>query len=87
MRGGILTGAALIVAGAVIGAGAVYAQAQAPAQKKPLPPLELKGEAAASPWKRYSGWPARDESKFNTLAKLSSPPAPIACCLESSARR
>ncbi|HEY6834256.1 MAG TPA: sulfur oxidation c-type cytochrome SoxA [Pseudolabrys sp.] len=76
MRGGILTGAALIVAGAVIGAGAVYAQAQAPAQKKPLPPLELKGEAAASPWKRYSGWPARDESKFNTLAKLSSPPAP-----------
>ena len=39
MRGGLLAGAALIVAGAITAAGAVYAQA--PAQKKPLPPLEL----------------------------------------------
>ena len=46
------------------------AQANKPA------PLETKGEAAQSPWKRYSGWPTRDESKYNTLAKLSSPPAP-----------
>jgi sulfur-oxidizing protein SoxA len=28
------------------------------------------------PWKRYPGWPARDESKWSTLAKVSSPPAP-----------
>jgi sulfur-oxidizing protein SoxA len=75
MRGGFLAGAALI-AGAVTVLGAVQAQAQAPAQKKPLPPLELKGDAAARPWKRYSGWPARDESKWSTLATISSPPAP-----------
>jgi sulfur-oxidizing protein SoxA len=73
MRAGCLAGATLI-AGVVLSIGA--AQGEDQAAKKPLPPLELKGEAAASPWKRYPGWPARDESKFNTLAKLSSPPAP-----------
>jgi sulfur-oxidizing protein SoxA len=73
MRGGYLAGAALI-AGAVFAAGA--AQAQEHAAKKPLPPLELKGDAAARPWKRYSGWPARDESKWSTLEAVSSPAAP-----------
>jgi L-cysteine S-thiosulfotransferase len=73
MRGGCLVGAALI-AGAVLGVGA--AQAQDQAAKKPLPPLELKDDAAARPWKRYSGWPVRDESKWSTLATVSSPPAP-----------
>jgi L-cysteine S-thiosulfotransferase len=48
----------------------------AAAQTKPLPPLDTKAEAAARPWHRYSGWPTRDYSKFNTLAKLASPPAP-----------
>ena len=46
------------------------------AQSKP--PLAIDGDAAARPWKRYKGWPARDESKFNTLANLASPPAPTA---------
>jgi len=48
----------------------------ASAQTKPLPPLDTKSEASARPWYRYSGWPTRDYSKFNTLAKLASPPAP-----------
>jgi sulfur-oxidizing protein SoxA len=46
------------------------------AQQKKEAPLALDGDAAARPWKRYKGWPERDESKFNTLAKLSSPPVP-----------
>ena len=49
------------------------AQAQATGKQAPL---ELKGEASVRPWKRYPGWPARDESKWSTLAKVSSPPAP-----------
>ena len=38
--------------------------------------IDTKGDAATRPWKRYPGWPARDESKFNTLAHVASPPAP-----------
>jgi sulfur-oxidizing protein SoxA len=39
-------------------------------------PLDVKGDASPRPWKRPARWPTRDESKFNTLAKLASPPAP-----------
>ncbi|RDV05612.1 sulfur oxidation c-type cytochrome SoxA [Undibacter mobilis] len=46
------------------------------AQAKKEAPLVTDGDAAARPWKRYNGWPARDYSKFNTLANLASPPAP-----------
>ena len=28
------------------------------------------------PWKRYAGWPTRDEAKYNTLGNLATPPAP-----------
>jgi L-cysteine S-thiosulfotransferase len=42
------------------------------------PPLALDGAAAARPWQRYPSWPTRDESRFNTLAHLASPPAPTA---------
>jgi sulfur-oxidizing protein SoxA len=74
MRGGIL---AASVACAVLATGTVYfAGASANAQAKKQAPLETKGDASARPWKRYAGWPARDESKFNTLAKLASPAAP-----------
>ena len=55
MRTDILaTGVAAIIAGAFVVAGAsgVYAQA------KKTVPLELTGDAAARPWKRYPGWPA-----------------------------
>jgi sulfur-oxidizing protein SoxA len=41
-------------------------------------PIAIDGDAAARPWKRYQGWPTRDESMFNTLANLASPPAPTA---------
>jgi sulfur-oxidizing protein SoxA len=73
--GGILaTGAvALIAIGAVIVVHNSGASAQA---SKREAQLETKGEASAAPWKRYAGWPARDMSKFNTLANLASPPAP-----------
>src|SRR5450759_4287840 len=77
-RGGILAGSvaavALIAAGAFVAATGSDANAQA----KRLAPLELKADASARPWKRYAGWPARDEAKFNTLGNLSSAPAPTA---------
>ena len=64
--------AALIAAGAFI----QFEVPAANAQAKKQAPLELKGSAALDPWKRYAGWPARDYSKFNTLANLASPPIP-----------
>jgi len=66
---------ALIVAGAFVFSSGSGANAQA---KKRDAPLETKDDASVRPWKRYSGWPARDESKFNTLVTLASPPAPKA---------
>ena len=77
-RGGILLGAAvaaLFAAGTFVIAAGSGASAQA---KKKEAPLDIKGDASARPWKRYAGWPARDELKWNTLAKISSPPAPKA---------
>ena len=72
-RGGLLF-AAVVAAGAVVALGALPGAAQV--SKKA--PLDTKDDASARPWKRYSGWPARDESKFNTLARIVSPPAPKA---------
>jgi sulfur-oxidizing protein SoxA len=73
-RGGILASAAVAIAAGLFG---LMADAHAQAKGKQAP-LELKGEASVRPWKRYPGWPARDESKWSTLAKVSSsaPPAP-----------
>lgn len=77
MRGRILAtgGAAVaaIVACALMVADGSSARAQT---KKSEPLLELKADASVRPWKRYPGWPARDYSKFNTLANLASAPAP-----------
>jgi L-cysteine S-thiosulfotransferase len=74
MGGGILaSSAALMVAGAfMIGNGSDACAQGAKSQA----PMETMEDAAARPWKRYQGWPVRDESKFSTLAKLASPPAP-----------
>jgi L-cysteine S-thiosulfotransferase len=75
-RGEILaSGAAvaLIAAGAFVIAGESGASAQA---KNKEAPLETKGDASTRPWKRYPGWPTRDESKYNTLGNLATPPAP-----------
>jgi sulfur-oxidizing protein SoxA len=65
--------AAVALIGVVTFAADVHAQAT-----KRAAPLELKDDASVRPWKRYPGWPARDESKWNTLANLASPPAPTA---------
>ncbi len=75
IRGGILasTATAVIAAGVFGFSGDVHAQA-----KGKVAPLELKGDASVRPYVRYSGWPKRDEGKWNTLATLSSPPAPKA---------
>jgi sulfur-oxidizing protein SoxA len=52
--------------------------AQQPPQAK-RPPLLAPGDAAPAPWKRYTGWPARDTSGFSTLANpKASPPPPTA---------
>jgi sulfur-oxidizing protein SoxA len=77
IRGGILATSAGAVALIAAGAIGLAADARAQAIGKQTP-LELKGDASARPWKRYQGWPTRDESKWNTLAKLASPPAPTA---------
>ena len=73
-RGGILASSAAAVALMVTGALGLVADANAQAKREA--PLELKGDASVRPWKRYPGWPARDEAKFSTLGKLASPPAP-----------
>ena len=76
IRGGILARSAAVV---MIAAGVVAFAPVAHAQSKgKAAPLEIKDDASARPWKRYSGWPVRDESKWSTLAKISSPPAPKA---------
>jgi sulfur-oxidizing protein SoxA len=75
-RGAILTGGAvgaLVVAAALfVGAGP---GANAQATKKEAP-LEIKDDASMRPWKRYAGWPTRDESKYSTLGNVATPPAP-----------
>jgi L-cysteine S-thiosulfotransferase len=63
IRTGVLT--AVIVAAS----GAAMAQGKAPA------PLDMGEAASVRPWKRYGGWPARDMSKYNTLAKHDASPA------------
>jgi sulfur-oxidizing protein SoxA len=75
IRGGILatSAAAFIVASAVVFTSGSGANAQGVKREAQL---DIKGDASVRPWKRYSGWPARDESKWNTLANLASPPAP-----------
>jgi sulfur-oxidizing protein SoxA len=77
VRGGILTSdvaaAALIAAAAFVVAPGSNANAQS---AKGLAPLETVEDASVTPWKRYQGWPARNESKWSTLGKVSSPPAP-----------
>src|SRR6266568_1582224 len=78
-RGGVLLGAAAATALFAAGTFVIVAGSGASAQtKKKEAPLDIKGDASARPWKRYAGWPARDESKWNTLARVSSPPAPKA---------
>lgn len=47
----------------------------AQSKKAALAPLELKQPASATPWTRYSGWPATDWKDYNTLAKTASPPS------------
>src|SRR5687767_14712076 len=61
---------------ALVAAGTIAAVGQARQPTRYDPPLDVKGDASPRPWKRYAGWPARDMSKFNTLANLASPPAP-----------
>jgi sulfur-oxidizing protein SoxA len=62
---------ALAVTGASFFSGGTKANAQAGKREAPL---DIKGDASVRPWKRYAGWPTRDESKWNTLTNVSSPP-------------
>jgi len=72
MRRAYISGA---TAGAILAATLLTAPA-AQAQAKKEAPLELKADASVRPWKRYPRWPARDYSKYNTLGKLATAPAP-----------
>jgi sulfur-oxidizing protein SoxA len=75
-RGGILAGGTavtLFVTGGLFVAGGSGVNAQA---TKKEAPLELKDDASARPWKRYTGWPERDYSKYNTIGDVATPPAP-----------
>ncbi|MGB8896841.1 MAG: sulfur oxidation c-type cytochrome SoxA [Pseudolabrys sp.] len=74
-RDGILASSMAVVlfcAGAFVSAGGSGASAQANKQAA----LEINGDASARPWKRYAGWPTREESKYNTLGNVATPPAP-----------
>jgi L-cysteine S-thiosulfotransferase len=74
-RDGILasgTVAVLFIAAAFAIAGGPGARAQA----KKEAPLETRGDASVRPWKRYADWPARDESKYNTLGNVATPAPP-----------
>ena len=74
-RGGILaSGTAAVLF--MVAAFAVAGRSGAQAQVKNEAALETKGDASARPWKRYSGWPARDEAKYNTLQTFSKAPKP-----------
>jgi sulfur-oxidizing protein SoxA len=77
IRGAMLAGVAAL--GLTIGGAALLAAvpvAKAQANQKALPALDTSEAASARPWKRYPRWKTRDESKFNTLAHLASPPPP-----------
>jgi len=75
MRAGILAaGTAAVVA---MAAGVMMlVPTGADAQTKKEAPLAIDGDASVRPWKRYGNWPSRDYSKYNTLAKLATAPAP-----------
>lgn len=73
MSAGGATAAALAMAAGLLVAAGSAAEAQT---KKPLAALETKADASARPWKRYPRWPTADYSKYNSLGKLASPPAP-----------
>ena len=72
MRGRFL--AVGVAAAASMMASIIVTDSGARAQSKA--PLETGQDAAARPWKRYPGWPAADYSKYNTLGKLATAPAP-----------
>jgi sulfur-oxidizing protein SoxA len=76
MRAAMLaTGAAAFLALAT-GGFVVAGVEGADAQGKKVAPLDVSGDASTRPWKRYSGWPARDESKWSTLAVVKTHPVP-----------
>jgi sulfur-oxidizing protein SoxA len=76
MWAGAAVAIAGLLAGAVLAGSATEAAAQATKTSLSKAVLDTEGAAAARPWKRYPGWKTRDESKFNTLANLASPPPP-----------
>ncbi len=76
-RGGMWTAGVIAIAGLLAGAVVLTTGDVANAQLAKAA-LDTKGDASARPWKRYAKWPPRDESKWSTLAKVSSPPAPKA---------
>lgn len=73
MRAGMLAAGAAALAAMAVG---VMTPVPAGAQTKKEAPLATDGDASTRPWKRYGNWPSRDYSKYNTLAKLASAPAP-----------
>lgn len=75
-RGRVLAGCVAVAMLVAAGAFVMTPWFDANAQAKGPVLLDLGPNAAATPWTRYNGWPARDMAKFNTLAKLASPPVP-----------
>lgn len=58
----------------------------APALAFAQAPIDTEASASPTPWKRYGGWPQRDNSDFNTLANRdASPPAPAVGALREVA--
>jgi L-cysteine S-thiosulfotransferase len=74
-RDGILA-SGTVAALFILAAFALAGGSNARAQPKKEAPLETKGDASVRPWKRYADWPARDESKYNTLGNMATPAPP-----------
>lgn len=68
-----LAGSAILILAASIGG---LLSLQTRARDVRVAPLAMEGPASPLPWTRYVGWPTRDTSKFNSLTRMVSPPAP-----------
>src|SRR5262249_42643743 len=74
-RDGILA-SGTVAALFIVAAFAIVGGSDVRAQTKKEAPLETKGDASVRPWRRYADWPARDESKYNSLGNIVTPASP-----------
>jgi len=77
-RGELLVAGVTVFATVLAAAISTTMPSASSAQSGRLAPLAIESDASVRPWVRYTGWPTRDSSGFNTLAALASAPPPSA---------